>query len=161
MKFRALFPRERLEQAALLLLPPLTSFYLMQFILGVLPWELAPGVVLANSLCIGAVYFLLWAATGYPAVCCLLLHILCGVWGAANYFVALYRGTPVLPWDLTALGTAAAVSGSYSFSPTGPMLAGWPFWPGSCGTNSGRAAFSSTGTPPPSAASPWSWASSA
>ena len=81
MKFRALFTRERLEQAALLLLPPLTSFYLMQFILGVLPWELAPGVVLANSLCIGAVYFLLWAATGYPAVCCLLLHILCGVWG--------------------------------------------------------------------------------
>ena len=67
MKFRALFTRERLEQAALLLLPPLTSFYLMQFILGVLPWELAPGVVLANSLCIGAVYFLLWAATGYPA----------------------------------------------------------------------------------------------
>ena len=124
MKFRALFTRERLEQAALLLLPPLTSFYLMQFILGVLPWELAPGVVLANSLCIGAVYFLLWAATGYPAVCCLLLHILCGVWGAANYFVALYRGTPVLPWDLTALGTAAAVSGSYSFSPTAPMLAG-------------------------------------
>ena len=113
MKFRALFIRERLEQAALLLLPPLTSFYLMQFILGVLPWELAPGVVLANSLCIGAVYFLLWAATGYPAVCCLLLHILCGVWGAANYFVALYRGTPVLPWDLTALGTAAAVSGEY------------------------------------------------
>ena len=124
MKFRALFTRERLEQATLLLLPPLTSFYLMQFILGVLPWELAPGVVLANSLCIGAVYFLLWAATGYPAVCCLLLHILCGVWGAANYFVALYRGTPVLPWDLTALETAAAVSGSYSFSPTGPMLAG-------------------------------------
>lgn len=78
MKFRALFTRERLEQAALLLLPPLTSFYLMQFILGVLPWELAPGVVLANSLCIGAVYFLLWAATGYPAVCCLLLHILRG-----------------------------------------------------------------------------------
>ena len=67
MKFRALFTRERLEQAALLLLPPLTSFYLMQFILGVLPWELAPGVVLANSLCIGAGVFLLWAATGYPA----------------------------------------------------------------------------------------------
>ena len=55
MKFRALFTRERLEQAALLLLPPLTSFYLMQFILGVLPWELASGEVLANSLCIGAV----------------------------------------------------------------------------------------------------------
>lgn len=128
------------------------------------PWELAPGVVLANSLCIGAVYFLLWAATGYPAVCCLLLHILCGVWGAANYFVALYRGTPVLPWDLTALGTAAAVSGSYSFSPTGPMLAGIALvallaWLLRHKFREGR--FLIDRRTAPSAVSPWSWASSA
>ena len=96
----------------------------MQFILGALPWEMAPGVVLANALCIGAVYYLLWAATGHPAVCCVLLHLACGLWGTANYFVSLYRGTPVLPWDLTALETAAAVSGSYSYVPTEPMLVG-------------------------------------
>ena len=54
----------------------------------------------------------------------MLLHVLCGLWGTANYFVALYRGSPVLPWDLTALGTAAAVSGSYSYRPTWQMAAG-------------------------------------
>ena len=107
-----------------MLLPPFTAFYLMQFILGAFPWEMAPGVVLANALCIGAVYYLLWAATGHPAVCCVLLHLACGLWGTANYFVSLYRGTPVLPWDLTALETAAAVSGSYSYVPTEPMLVG-------------------------------------
>lgn len=112
------------DAGGLLLLPPFTAFYLMQFILGAFPWEMAPGVVLANALCIGAVYYLLWAATGHPAVCCVLLHLACGLWGTANYFVSLYRGTPVLPWDLTALETAAAVSGSYSYVPTEPMLVG-------------------------------------
>ena len=123
MEHKVLISKERLGRAALLVLPPFTAFYLMQFVLGALPWEMAPGVVLANGLCIGGAYFLLWAATGHPAVCCVLIHILCGVWGAANYFVSLYRGTPVLPWDLTALGTAAAVSGTYSFAPTWRMLA--------------------------------------
>ena len=123
MEHKVLISKERLGRAALLVLPPFTAFYLMQFVLGALPWEMAPGVVLANGLCIGGAYFLLCAATGHPAVCCVLIHILCGVWGAANYFVSLYRGTPVLPWDLTALGTAAAVSGTYSFVPTWRMLA--------------------------------------
>ena len=124
MQVKRWITKERLMQGGLLLLPPFTAFYLMQFILGALPWEMAPGVVLANALCIGAVYYLLWAATGHPAVCCVLLHLACGLWGTANYFVSLYRGTPVLPWDLTALETAAAVSGSYSYVPTEPMLVG-------------------------------------
>lgn len=124
MQVKRWITKERLMQGGLLLLPPFTAFYLMQFILGAFPWEMAPGVVLANALCIGAVYYLLWAATGHPAVCCVLLHLACGLWGTANYFVSLYRGTPVLPWDLTALETAAAVSGSYSYVPTEPMLVG-------------------------------------
>ncbi|MFQ9916723.1 MAG: hypothetical protein ACLRWQ_10350 [Flavonifractor plautii] len=34
-----------------------------------------------------------------------------------------FRGTPILPWDLSALGTAADVAGSYRFTPTWQMLA--------------------------------------
>lgn len=41
-------------------------------------------------------------------VACLILHLASGLWGAANYFVSVYRGNPVLPWDLTALETAGA-----------------------------------------------------
>ena len=157
MKFRALFTRDRLEQAALLLLPPLTSFYLMQFILGVLPWELAPGVVLANSPVHRRGLFSAVGGHGPPGgVLPAPPPGLCGVWGAANYFVALYRGTPVLPWDLTALGTAAAVSGSYSFAPTWPHAGaghrpGRPAGLAPAAADSRRAAFSWTGTPPPSA----------
>lgn len=114
----------RLLRTAFFLLPPVTAFYLMQFLYGAWPWQTAPGAALANVICVGALYFLMCGLTGWPAVCCVLLHILCGLWGTANYFVALYRGSPVLPWDLTALGTAAAVSGSYSYRPTWQMAVG-------------------------------------
>lgn len=46
--------RALLLQAALLLVPPVTAFYLMQFILGAYPWQMTLGVVAANAICIGA-----------------------------------------------------------------------------------------------------------
>ena len=110
-----------LLQGALLLIPPVTAFYLMQFILGAYPWQMSLGAAAANAICIGVLYYLLCALTGRWVISCVLVHILSGIWGAANYFVSVYRGTPVLPWDLTALGTASAVSGSYDFTPTWQM----------------------------------------
>ena len=41
--------RALLLQAALLLVPPVTAFYLMQFILGAYPWQMSLGVVVANA----------------------------------------------------------------------------------------------------------------
>lgn len=41
--------------------------------------------------------------------------------GVANYYVIQFRGTPVLPWDLSALGTAMDVVGGYEFMVTFPM----------------------------------------
>ena len=93
------------------------AFYLMQFAYsGSLPWDYPAGILLANYLCIGAVHFTLCALTNYIVLCCFLTHLLCFLWGTANYYVSLFRGTPILPWDFTALGTAAAVADSYQFS---------------------------------------------
>ena len=101
----------------LMLLAPVTAFYLMQFAYsGSLPWDYPAGILLANYLCIGAVHFTLCALTNYIVLCCFLTHLLCFLWGTANYYVSLFRGTPILPWDFTALGTAAAVADSYQFS---------------------------------------------
>ena len=109
---------ERAQKLLLLLLTPLTAFWLMQLVLGSPPWNMSVGVALANWLCLSALYWIGCAIIGYPAVCCALLHILAGMWGAANYFVSVFRGTPILPWDFKALGTAVAVAGSYSLSMT-------------------------------------------
>lgn len=110
--------------AAMLLLTPGSAVLLMQLAYGAMPWEMTMGALTANTICVGAAFYLLWAVTGYPAACCLAVHVLCGIWGAVNHFVSIYRGSPVLPWDLTALGTAAAVSGSYDFTPTWQMAVG-------------------------------------
>ena len=100
----------RAQKLLLLLLTPLTAFWLMQLVLGSPPWNMSAGVALANWLCLSALYWIGCAIIGYPAVCCVLLHILAGMWGAANYFVSVFRGTPILPWDFKALGTAGAFS---------------------------------------------------
>ncbi len=47
----------------------------------------------------------------------------CLLAGVANGFVALFKGQPIVPADLLALGTATSVSSGYSFWPTGPMVA--------------------------------------
>lgn len=107
---------------AALVLPPITAAYLMQLAYGVAPWEFSFLAALGNALCLGVLYFPLCALTGRWVISCLILHLAAGFWGALNYFVALYRGTPILPWDLTSLSTAAAVSDSYSFTPTVTMV---------------------------------------
>ncbi|WP_242623806.1 LTA synthase family protein [Intestinimonas massiliensis (ex Afouda et al. 2020)] len=112
-----------LWQAAFLLLTPLTAAWLMQFTYGALPWSMGPGPALANALCIALLFWPLCALTGRIAPCCIGVHIAAGAWGAANYFVNSFRGTPILPWDLTALRTAADVAGNYRFIPTWQMAA--------------------------------------
>lgn len=46
------------------------------------------------------------------------------VWYIANYFVILFRNKPIMPADLTAIGTAAEVVNGYSFAPTWQMVLG-------------------------------------
>ena len=109
-------------QTGALLLAPLTAVWLTQLAYGAAPWSLSPAAALANALCIALLYWPLCGLTGRIAPCCIGIHLAAGLWGAANYFVNAFRGTPILPWDLSALGTAAAVAGSYRFVPTLSML---------------------------------------
>ena len=123
MKRSILIPTDTLWQAGFLLLTPFTAAWLMQFTYGVLPWAMLFPALLANALCIALLYWPLCGLTGRIAPCCIGIHIASGAWGAANCFVQSFRGTPILPWDLSALGTAADVAGSYRFTPTWQMLA--------------------------------------
>lgn len=47
----------------------------------------------------------------------------CLVTGLANHYVTLFKGAPVLPSDLLAAGTAAQVSGGYSYAPDATVIA--------------------------------------
>lgn len=104
-------------------LPPLLGVCIMQTAYGAKAWQMSPWAIIGNRVCLGAVYYLLCAVTGRWVVSCIAVNLAAGLWGAANYFVLEFRGSPVMPWDLTALKTAAAVSSSYTFVPTRYMLA--------------------------------------
>lgn len=56
--------------------------------------------------------------------------------GLAQYFVSAFKGSAILPGDLLALGTAAAVSGSYVYSVDGPVLLGLACVMGACAAGS-------------------------
>ena len=117
-----LFSRQGLRRGLVLFLSPLTAFFLTQLVYGgELLYPL--GVTAANYLCCAALFFPLCALTAKESLCAVILHAAAVLWGAANYFVVLFRGNPVLPWDLTALGTATAVAGSYDLTPTPVMVA--------------------------------------
>ncbi len=38
------------------------------------------------------------------------------IFGLANYYVLTFRGTPIMPWDLYSLSTAASVAGNFDYS---------------------------------------------
>jgi len=124
MKRSISIPTDALWQAGFLLLTPFTAAWLMQFTYGVLPWAMPFPALLANALCIALLYWPLCGLTGRIAPCCIGIHIAAGAWGAANCFVQSFRGTPILPWDLSALGTAADVAGGCRSAPPPPRCGG-------------------------------------
>lgn len=109
--------------AAVFVLTPLISFYLMQLACGGYFWQYSLKTVFANYICIGLIYFILCALTNHIRLCAVIVSGLCVIWGSANAFISTFRGTPILPWDFTALKTAMAVAGNYKFVPTWQMIA--------------------------------------
>ena len=60
--------------------------------------------------------WLLLAITG-SAVIALRTETILGIaLSIANYYVISFRGSPVVPWDLLSLGTAASVAGGYDYT---------------------------------------------
>ena len=123
-RYRTVFSRFNAKTAILALITPFTAYLLMQFVLGAQLSDFSLHAMVGNAVCIGAVYALLTAIIGNIGIASLVCHIMFGVWAAANSFVFAFRGTPVLPWDFMALGTAAAVAGSYDPTPDPRMIVG-------------------------------------
>lgn len=78
-----------------------------------------------------------WLAILAVIVCCLIpkkkLAIgLCMtvslIFGAGNYYVGQFRGSPIMPTDLLSLGTAFQVAGGYEFEITESIIVGVLLW---------------------------------
>lgn len=98
--------------AAILILP-YVMVYVIEYLAGQSATSLAPNIFLLNYLwCLG-IYLLLFALTNHYAWTVALGSVFCFVVGVVNYFVLLYRSSPLQLTDVLSAGTAANVVSNY------------------------------------------------
>ena len=76
----------------------------------------------ANYLCYLLIFALIYALCRRGWLTTLIGGGIYLFFGIANYFVIQFRGKPILPWDIQALGTAFEVSGEYHYAITCTMV---------------------------------------
>ena len=120
-----------LREAAVAVGSVLVGFAVLELPLaGALP-SLSPEHLAWNLAALGLLFAVAYLAGQRTRTAAMAFVGACLLAGVANGYVTLFKGQPIVPADLFALGTAAAVSGGYSFWPTGPMMlaaalaAGW------------------------------------
>lgn len=113
-----------LRIAALLLADSVLAFLALE-----LPWndalfQMSPSLVAVNVCIVGLFVltaFFLGQRTGLLVG---VVVLVVGGFGIAQHFVVEFKGASILPSDLMALGTAAAVSGGYEYQLSDGILAG-------------------------------------
>lgn len=97
------------------LILPLLSMYGLQFYTCD-PWRMYPMMALVNCVFFYLFYLMLTFLLGsfslgytIPSVAVMLI-------GITNYFVIEFRSSPIVPWDLLSLGTAASVADNYTYT---------------------------------------------
>lgn len=80
-----------------------------------------PVALIVNILLMFSINLILFSITNIQ-VAVVSTGIILGMIGIANYYTLMYRGTPVLPWDVYAINTAANVIGNYHIYITWEIL---------------------------------------
>jgi hypothetical protein len=99
----------------IIILTPAVCFFLLEFYVS-FPQDIPTGSIVANL-----ILFYLFAATlaflfGRTAVPTVFLCVFSVGYGFLNYYVAMYHGSPIFPWDIYSLSTAASVADKYTYS---------------------------------------------
>ena len=110
----------------LLALVPLVLGYLLEHIIYNEILYL-PNAFIWNVGLMYAFELVVWLITHSPSIAIVLSNTVLTIVYSANYFVMMYRGTPLRVNDLTAAATAVKVVGNYSFVPNGKLAFAWAF----------------------------------
>ena len=100
-----------------LLASPFLAVWIVQYF-TLDPLRIYPLMLLCNCV----FYYLFYLALSFILGSFLLGYFVADVLfllvGVSNFFVVQFRGSPIVPWDLLSLGTAASVAGNYSYNVT-------------------------------------------
>lgn len=95
---------------------PCASFYLMETFHHNPFVNMNNRVQFLNIVIFIAVALLLWMITGSRKWALRIESLIAMIIGIADYYVIAFRGTPILPWDIYSIKTAASVSADYDYT---------------------------------------------
>lgn len=95
---------------------PCASFYLMETFHHNPFANINIRVQILNIVIFVAIALLLWMVTGSRKWALRIESAIALIIGVADYYVIAFRGTPILPWDIYSIKTAASVSADYVYS---------------------------------------------
>ena len=95
---------------------PCASFYLMETFHHNPFVNMNNRVQFLNIVIFVAVALLLWMITGSRKWALRIESLIAMIIGIADYYVIAFRGTPILPWDIYSIKTAASVSADYDYA---------------------------------------------
>ncbi len=121
LEFRLPELLRRVSGWVLTLLVPWAIFYMVDLTNDTKVLYFSQRRLFANYLCYLLVFALVYALCRRASLTTLIGGGACLFFGIANYFVIQFRGKPILPWDIQAIGTAFEVSGGYHYEITRMM----------------------------------------
>ena len=104
-------------QIIITVLVPVVAFYLLEAF-SHQPFEITWKIQLLNILFFMLLDVILVCITGRTSAAAVILMLVALIVGLINYYTLQFRGTPVLPWDILSVKTAASVTTEYDFKVT-------------------------------------------
>ena len=101
---------------------PIVLFYLMEAFEHNAFEEVRSLAQVYNILLFELIAWLLFFITGSGRAALRIETGIALVYGLVNHYVMAFRSTPLVPWDIFSIKTAASVAGNYDFTPTKEML---------------------------------------
>ncbi len=98
------------------LLLPIVAMTMVECLNGVFTWDWSPRTLLLNYILYMLFYGTVYVLSGSYRLPMLVMNALFFILALTNYYVKAFRGTPFIPMDLFAVGTAANVAAAYDFS---------------------------------------------
>ena len=97
---------------------PIVLFYLMEAFEHNAFEEVRSLAQFYNIFLFELIAWLLFFITGSGRVALRIETVIALVYGLVNHYVMAFRSTPLVPWDIFSIKTAASVAGNYDFTPT-------------------------------------------
>ena len=101
---------------------PIILFYLMEAFEHNAFEEVRSLAQFYNIFLFELIAWLLYFITGSGRVALRIETVVALVYGLVNHYVMAFRSTPLVPWDIFSIRTAASVAGNYDFTPTKELL---------------------------------------